>query len=198
MPKKKSGKRAAKEFEARLDEIEDFLADINAANLAAASVSRCYESAVIRTAIAFEKLMLSCLVTAINNDTSMLSQTTGIQFPKHLTDEVCEYLVVGDGYFDFRGWDGLLKVSKQFVGDTHWLVRVLKSKPSYKKTLNLLFTLRNYTAHESIQSKRRFRSEIGAKTVQLPGAWAKRQNRMGSLFSSLRSLAQDIGTNAPY
>ena len=114
MPKKKSGKRAAKEFEARLDEIEDFLADINAANLAAASVSRCYESAVIRTAIAFEKLMLSCLVTAINNDTSMLSQTTGIQFPKHLTDEVCEFLVVGDGYFDFRGWDGLLKVSKQF------------------------------------------------------------------------------------
>ena len=142
--------------------------------------------------------MLSGLVTAINNDTSMLSQTTGIQFPKHPTDEVCEYLVVGDGYFDFRGWDELLKVSKQLVGNTLWLVSVFKSEPSYKRTLNLLFTLRNYTVHESTQSKRRFGSEIGAKTVQLPGAWTKRQNRMGSLFSSLRSLAQDIGNNAPY
>jgi hypothetical protein len=55
------------------------------------------------------------------------------------------------------------------------MVSVLKSKPSYKRTLDLLFSIRNYTAHESIQSKRRFAAEVGATNVQRPGAWAKRE-----------------------
>ena len=142
--------------------------------------------------------MLSCLVSAINNDTSVLSQTTGIEFPKHLTDEVCEYLVVGDGYFDFRGWDGLLKTYNRFVGSSHWTVLVLKSKPSHKKNLNILFALRNYAAHESTQSKRRFRAEIGAVNLQRPGAWAKRGTRMPDLLSGLRTLAQDLEVKWPY
>jgi hypothetical protein len=78
------------------------------------------------------------------------------------------------------------------------MVSVLKSKPSHKRTLNLLFSLRNYTAHESIQSKRRFAAEIGATNVQRPGAWAKRGTRMSDLVSNLRQLALDVEAKAPY
>jgi len=47
-----------------------------------------HEYAVIRLYREFESLILQGLVGAINNDTSTLSATSGVQFPKHLTDEV--------------------------------------------------------------------------------------------------------------
>lgn len=31
----------------------------------------------------------------INDDTTTISEVSGVDFPKHLTDEVCEYLVLG-------------------------------------------------------------------------------------------------------
>ena len=62
--------------------------------------------------IEFEQLMLFAIVCAINNDTKTISDSTGVEFPKHLTDEVCEYLVLGGRYFDFKGRDGLIRVKK--------------------------------------------------------------------------------------
>ena len=72
--------------------------------------------------------MLDTLVGALNNDTSTLSTRTGFSFPKHLTDEVCRFLVTGRGYFDFKGRDGLIKTLKQYLPDDHYLVEVV-SKP---------------------------------------------------------------------
>lgn len=95
MPRKKSGKTAAKTFKAALERIEQFVEEIAAGELSDQAETWSYEAALIKTAVAFEHLMLNCTVTAINNDTSTISQRTGVAFPKHLTDEVCEYLVTG-------------------------------------------------------------------------------------------------------
>ncbi|GAA0379277.1 hypothetical protein GCM10010319_67310 [Streptomyces blastmyceticus] len=91
--------------------------------------------------------MLDCHVTAVNNDTSTISGNTGIEFPKHLTDEVGEYLVTGGGFFDFKGRDGLLKTIAKFVPKSHYLYQVIKDS-KHKDPLNLLVALRNFSAHE--------------------------------------------------
>lgn len=99
MARKKSIQHAARWFNDQANETLAFIAATT--SLSDEHVSWCHEYAVLRLYRAFEELMLDCLVGALNNDTATISERTGFDFPSHLTDEVCEYLVIGDGYFDF-------------------------------------------------------------------------------------------------
>lgn len=112
-----------------------------------------YDYAVIALYREFENLMKNALVGAINNDSSTTSATLGITLPRHLSFDVCEFLVTGSGYFDFRGRDGLIKLLKQYVPETHYLVTTVQ-KPVYKDPIDRLVALRNYAAHSSLQSKK--------------------------------------------
>ncbi|HEX9357661.1 MAG TPA: hypothetical protein VF933_28075 [Streptosporangiaceae bacterium] len=78
MPRKKSGKKAASDFKLTLRRIEEFVAEVDLAGLSDQALTWAYEAAVIKAAVAFERLMLDCIVTAINNDTSTISERTGI------------------------------------------------------------------------------------------------------------------------
>ena len=51
-------------------------------------ISWLYSYAIIRLYREFESLVLDALVGAINNDTTTVSTTTGVKFPKHLSTEV--------------------------------------------------------------------------------------------------------------
>lgn len=141
--------------------------------------------------------MLDTLVGALNNDTSTLSTRTGFSFPKHLTDEVCRFLVTGRGYFDFKGRDGLIKALKQYLPDDHYLVEVV-SKPGYRNSLELLSAARNYAAHESQQSKSAFKKATGQDRVGAAGSWLKRQNRFQTIADRLKAMADEIHAEAPY
>jgi hypothetical protein len=145
----------------------------------------------------FESLMLDCLIGAINNDSTTVSSTTGIEFPKHMTDEVCEYLITGTGYFDFKGRDGLIKTLKKFVPATHYLVGEVK-RLKYKDALERLSALRNYAAHESAVSKRTAASAVGAQRMSSSGAWLKVQGRITTIIDKLKELAEEIEAAAPY
>ncbi|MFD4630261.1 hypothetical protein ACFVYR_20745 [Streptomyces sp. NPDC058284] len=153
MPRKKSGKLAADMFMQASQRIWDFVLEAEEAKLTDQALTWVYEAALVKTAVAFEKLMLDCLITAVNNDTSTISAKTGVPFPRHLNDEVCEYLLTGGGYFDFKGGQGgLVKVIKEVVGTEHYLYRVVKS-PQHRDPINLLVALRNFAAHESAKGK---------------------------------------------
>jgi hypothetical protein len=142
-------------------------------------------------------MMLSAIVGAINNDSTTISKSTGVEFPKHLTDEVCEYLVLGGGYFCFKGRDGLIKNLKKYVPGDHYLVTIVK-KPKYEDSLEQLTALRNYAAHESNQSKRAALTAIGQERVGSAGSWLKLQGRYGSISTRLKELGQEIHDGAPY
>ena len=141
--------------------------------------------------------MLSALVGAINNDTKTLEDRTGVAFPKHLTDEVCEFLITGAGYFDFKGRSGLIKTVKSFVPEGHYLLEAVK-KPEYREALDRLSALRNFAAHESSPSKRAALEAIGGEKISSSGAWLKRQDRFEYLASRLKGLASEVEDAAPY
>jgi hypothetical protein len=65
-PETKSGKLAAETFNASSQRIWDFILEAEGAKLSDQAMTWIYEAALIKTAVAFEKLMLGCIVTAVN------------------------------------------------------------------------------------------------------------------------------------
>ena len=196
MPRKKSVKRSARRFIEQIDEIRRFVEEAKR-HFSDRHVSWAYEYAIIRVYREFEALVLDALVGAINNDTSTISQRTGVKFPKHLTDEVCRYLIVGTGYFDFKGRSGLLRILKQYVPETHYLVQIIQ-RPNYRRALEDLPALRNLAAHNSLVAKRNAKKAIGQSRMPEAGAWLKRQGRFERIAGALRDLALEIEQEAPY
>ncbi len=195
--RKKSDKKAAAAFKKAVEEIEWFVDAVTQSSLSDNYKTWAHDYATIRLYREFENLMLNCVIAALNRDTTQLSSKTGVSFPKHLTDEVCEFLIVGDGYFDFRGRDGLIQTCKRFLRDDHHLVTIVK-KAAYKPALERLSALRNFAAHDSKLSKKRALKVIEAKRLVASGAWLKRQRRFDDLARSLTKLADEIADEAPY
>lgn len=195
--KKKSAKKASEQFKEQVESIESFLERRILSVLTDSHLSWMFDYAIIRLYREFENRILNCLVAGINNNTEQLSETTGVIFPKHITEEVCEYIVVGDGYFDFRGRDGLIATLKKYLKADHYLVIVIK-KRKYKDEINRLPALRNFAAHGSRPSKERALQAIGAKKMSSSGAWLKKQNIFWKISTSLKKLADEIHRNAPY
>lgn len=159
--------------------------------------SWCYDLAIIRLYREFEDLILSCLVACINSDATTFSAHKGRKFPNHMNVDVCEYLITGDGYFDFSGRDGLIKTVKRFVPSAHWLPTVIK-KGKYKEPLNRLSALRNFAAHDSAVSKKKALGSIGQAKMSSSGAWLKKKNRFGLICDKFKELATEIEAAAPY
>ena len=196
MPKKKSVKRAAQRFCKQVGEIQSFTKKVTA-SASEEHKSWIHDHAIIRLYRSFEHLMLQALVGAINNDTGTISKRTGIDFPMHLTDEVCEYLIVSDGYFDFKGRSGLIKQLKSYVPEDHYLVTIVK-KTKYKVHLDRMVALRNFASHASAQSKKRALDSLGQKRLRSSGSWLKKKDRFGKLCTNLTTLATEIERQAPY
>lgn len=195
--KKKSVKKSVDWFIGQTDEIVTFVSQIESKGVTDAALSWTYDHAIIRLYRQFELLMFDGIVAGINNDTSVLSKATGTQFPKHLTDEVCEFILVGNGYFDFKGRDGLISTLGKYLSENHYIVTAVK-KTAYKDALNRLSALRNFAAHDSAKSKRAALKAIDHKSLGSSGSWLKRQGRFTAICDALKSLALEIKQAAPY
>jgi cupin superfamily acireductone dioxygenase involved in methionine salvage len=196
MPKKKSVKKCAQEFQTRAQGVVRF-AKAATDVLGDEHTSWAYDYAIIRLYREFESLMLDALVGAFNNDTAKVSETLAVKFPKHLEDEVCKFLVTGPGYFDFKGRADLIKQLKTFVPENHYLVTAVK-KEAYKQSLDQLCALRNFAAHGSEKSKRTARRATAQDRIGSSGSWLKVQNRFPRIVGHLKRLATEIESHAPY
>jgi FAD synthase len=196
MPRKKSVRRSADDFKRGAGEIATFLTDA-AQKLTAQQASWAYEYGILRLYREFEALMLDALVGAINNDTTTIAKTTGTSFPKHLTNEVCKYLIVGDGYFNFKGRDGLIQTLRKYVPADHYLVTAVK-KDKYKEALERLSALRNLAAHNSAVAKARAKEAVGQQRMPDAACWLKKQSRLITIVNRLKELADEIRSSAPY
>jgi hypothetical protein len=193
--RKKSVKLAAQRFIKAATEIEEYFKET--AGLKEEWKYWCTDFAVIRLYQEFEALILSALVGAINNDTTTLSEAAGLDFPKHLSEDVCTFLIIGNGFFDFRGRDGLIQVLKRFVPDNHYLIAAIKDH-EYKESLERLSALRNFSAHQSKKAKQAAVKAIGGEKLGSAGTWLRRQDRFLELSKSMKDLAHEIEKKAPH
>jgi hypothetical protein len=196
MSPKKSVRKSTIRFRKQANTIVSFIGSATQ-TMSDQHQSWAYEYGIIRLYREFEIMMLDALVGAINNNTKTISERTGISFPAHLTDEVCEYLIVGNGYFDFKGRDGLIKTLKNYVPSNHYLVRIVK-KEKYKKPLENISLLRNLATHKSKLAKARAKEAIGQIRMPEAGVWLKNQQRLENMIILLKDLAKEIHRSAPY
>lgn len=169
MARKKSVRKASERFVDLAERLEEYYVAVSeGTDLLPQEVTWACEAAIIKLNAYFEHLMLNALVGAINNDTTTLTNSTGVPFPKHLTDEVCEYIVTSGRYFDFRGRDGLIKVLKTYVPGNHYLVKTV-SKPKYRDTLDKLIALRTSPPTRAARARSEPRSSSGGSLHRANG-----------------------------
>lgn len=142
-------------------------------------------------------MILAALVGAINNDPTTLAKTVGLDFPRHLNEDVCMFLIVGSGYFDFKGRHGLIQILTKFVPESHYLCATIKDA-QYKSSIEKLVALQNCAAHDSQQSKDSAIKSIEGENLRSAGKWLRTQDRFISLCDSLKKLASEIEKKAPY
>jgi len=196
--RKKSIRKAAWSFRDNVQEILDFTQRSKAAiRLNKKDESWCYDLAVIRVYREFEDLMLSCLVSLINGDSGTFSEHKNRNFPSHMNVEVCEYLICGDGHFDFSGRSGLIKTIKKVVPAGHWFLNIVNND-IYSGSLDQLSALRNFAAHDSPVSKKHALRAVNQARMSSSGAWLKKQERLDSICRDLTSMAQEIHDSAQY
>jgi hypothetical protein len=106
-------------------------------------------------------------------------------------------LVVGDGFFDFKGSDGLIASLKRFMPEDHYVLATVKAD-RYRDHLNRLSALRNYAAHESVVSKKRALKAVRQDKIGSPGAWLHTQGRFRAMEKALRKLAAELSHAAPF
>jgi hypothetical protein len=137
MPRKISVKRASVKFHKKVEAIERFVETVERCGLSAEHRAWCCDHAVIRVYRSFEELMLTTITAAININPSTISHASGIRFPRHLSQDVCRYLVVGRRFFDFKGRDGLIKKLRTYIPEAHPLARVV-GDGKFKQSLEQL------------------------------------------------------------
>lgn len=194
MPRKKSIVKSAQDFQTAAEDIVEFASAVRSTS--AEHASWVHDYAIIRLYREFESFILDCLVGMVNNDTSMLKETTQVDFPKHLTDEVCEYIITGGGYFDFKGRDGLIKVIKKYIPARHYLLDIVK-KAKYKSHIECLCSLRNYAAHNSDIAKKAALAAVEQERIGSAGSWLKVRTRLRDLADALSELAREVEGAAP-
>lgn len=195
MARKKSIKKSAQAFVTAAMEIDQFLQrTTNGAS--DEDSSRLHNYAIIWLYREFESFVLDCLVGAMNQDSSTVSSTVGVQFPKHLATPVCEFLITGGGYFDFKGRSGLIKTLKDNIPENHYLVTVV-SDATYTNALERLSALRNFAAHESDQSRSAALKAIGASNLTSSGSWLRVNKRFKKISGDLTALANAVEAAAP-
>ncbi len=183
MPKKVSVKKCAADFRANNAAIIEFVQQ--AQSLSDQHQTWCHDQAIIMLYKEFENMVFEALVGAINNDTAnTISSVQDIDLPKHLSRAVCEYLVIQDGYFDFKGRSGLIRTLKRYLPDTHYLVMCVHDD-KYKGAIEKLFALRNFASHNSSQSKKAIIKVLNQQRIKSSGAWAKVQGRLHAIIDDL-------------
>lgn len=198
MPKKKSGKRCTDRFLEELEQVALFL-DHALTIKQDRMASECFGFAVIWIYREFEKYILALLVHALNANTQHLATRINAKVPRHLTAELCEYLILGDNYFNFRAEGDLRAQVRKFVPDSHYLYVSLDKKTN-RVTIDRLIAMRNFAAHQSKKSKERAKKAYSCKRMASAGAFLKKSSgkRMEDLLFGITELALEIAARSPY
>ena len=179
-------------FIKEIDEISAYVKKCDAVfNEDKQCLSFSYENAIIMTYRYFENFILRIMISCLNHDHSHFEESYGIKLGRHINDDVCEFLITKGGYFDFKGNGDLKKMLNKTIGQKHPIAKVF-GNGIYSKTIQKLYVLRNYAAHNSPQAKKAVLNEFNLKRAKSAGSILKQQGLFQSIISELEQLASDI------
>jgi len=110
------------------------------------------ESVLIRLCAYWEFFTDGHLVDCVNKDSSRLSQFFGVSIPANPSKDLCQALLFGEKYRDFRAFDELKAFTKKILPDNNNPFLAISKRHGFK--IDEVYCIRNYLSHYSAKSKR--------------------------------------------
>lgn len=111
------------------------------------------ESLVIRICAVWEAFIEGEMIDCLNIDCSTCKEELQLELPKHMARDLCEAILVGLGYLNFRSVDDIRRLAKRIFPDSVNPFRLIRTNPTARR-INEFYTMRNYLSHYSGKSRR--------------------------------------------
>lgn len=154
------------------------------------------ESVLLRLCAYWEWFVDEQLADCINVDHSKLSQYFGVSLPNNPSKGLCEALLIGGRYLDFRSFGDLKGHSKKILPDkSNPFLAITKNRA---KRLDEAYLIRNYLAHYSSLAKRSlhemYRREYQMTNFIEPGQFllAYGARRLNVYFDAFEGASTDM------
>jgi hypothetical protein len=206
--KKSSTDKSLDNFEWWMAEYIRFLNKVVAAKVVVKEANEkreLIEAFVLRIAAIWEVLVESLLIDCLNRDSSSLGKHLDLPLDKNLKRPVCEAIVSGLRYFDFRNVNSLKKETKNILVPRH--NPFLAIPKDAERKIDESFVIRNYLAHYSSMAKRSvmrvYRDGYGMQNFREPGhfLYASRgkrgQIRLGDYVDAFLEAAAEMRKACP-
>lgn len=129
-----------------------------------------FEAFVPKVAVQWDILSEDLIIDCVNRDTSQYAGYLGEKLPKHIPSALCEVMLTGLRYFDFKGVSDLKGTAKKVLVPSWNPFQAIP--PAAGKRIDQFFVVRNYLAHYSRVSERSYaemcRRAFGARRFREP------------------------------
>jgi len=130
-----------------------------------------FEGIVVKITAIWEVLAEDLLIDCLTFDTSRYAKTKGTRLTKRPNRSLCQGLITGLGYFNFKNSEDLKATARKFLVDKYNPFKKI-TRPRCKK-IDEFYTLRQYIAHRSNTSKQKllkmYKNRYHLKRFRKPG-----------------------------
>jgi len=147
-------------------------------------IEHAYEFVAICVHRAVEQFVFGLVLASVNRDATQIALAdAGIRFPKHMTVEACEFVLLrGKDYFDLKNSQTLAEFCARFLPEKHTLNSTILTRPDVRAAVDRLCALRNLAAHrESETAKRRAKKALGMRRLGSAGEYLSRNGKLARL-----------------
>lgn len=154
------------------------------------------ESVLLRLCANWERFVDGHLIDCVNRDPSKLPEFLGVRIPPHPTRGLCEGLLFGGGFKDFKSFGDLKGFSKKVLAEQS--NPFLAVKYSHAAVIDNAFKIRNYLAHYSAVSRksldRVYKNKFKLKRFVEPGQFltAYEGKRLWEVFDGFMGASSDM------
>ena len=154
------------------------------------------ESVVLRLCAHWERFVDGHLVDCVNRDYSQLSSFFGVTIPKHPSMDLCQALLFGEKYRDFKSFGDLKGFTKKVLPETS--NPFLQISDAHGKRIDEVYKIRNYLSHYSARARRSlndmYKREYKMQRFLEPGQFllAFNARRLWNYFRAFEGASADM------
>ncbi len=186
-------------LDAAIDRYEAFMRKVIAAKKVIGNAQEkrdLAESVLLRLCANWERFIDEHLVDCVNRDSSQLCDFFGVSVPNHPSKHLCQALLFGDSYRDFRSFGDLKGFSKRVLPEAS--NPFLQISKAHAARIDEVYRIRNYLSHYSDRAKRSLRAmykeKYGMTRFLEPGQFllAYDGRRLWQYFDGFRGASSDM------
>lgn len=154
------------------------------------------ESVLLRLCANWERFVDEHLVDCVNVDYSKLGEFFGVPIPRNPSHSLCQALIIGSGYLDFRSFGDLKGFTRKVLPDAS--NPFLAVSQAHSNKIDESFKLRNYLAHYSSVARRSldrmYKKVYRLKRFVEPGRFliAYEGRRLWKYFDAFQGASQEM------